>query len=133
MRTRVHRWIVAGWSAVCGLAALSTASAQYSYDPSNADEQVPGMRYFGSAKDSQGSLLSGVSFVFDTGPALYVFVTDKQGRYRGNLPLGTVPAKVSAKCLKAGFRSVRLTQRRGSLGSRPTVQVDCVLQAEHAK
>jgi len=118
------------WCAVVAASAMSIASAQYSFNPSNSDEQVPGIRYFGSAKDANGSLLPGVWFVFDTGSAMYAFVTDDLGRFRGQLPLATVPDKVSPKCRKAGFQVVHVTQRTGTLGPKPTVQVDCVLRAD---
>jgi hypothetical protein len=40
---------------------LCAAHAQYLFDPSNADEQAPGIRYFGSAKDDKGILIPGVT------------------------------------------------------------------------
>ncbi len=115
-------------SALLATLLLSSASAQYNYDPGNADEQVPGIRYFGSAKDDQGSLLSGVSILIDSPQAAFVFITDDQGRFHGNLPLDLGPDKVAPKCFKAGFQLVRMNKRPGPQGPKPTVQVDCVLR-----
>lgn len=114
-----------------GLIALSLtspASSQYSYDPSAADEQVPAVRYFGSAKDDKGVLLPGVSIQLNSLEAVYVFVTDEQGRFRANLPLKTLTQKVAAKCYGVGFQFVRVSKRPGPRGPRPTVQLDCILR-----
>jgi len=114
------------------LASVSSAWAQYTFDPSADDEKVPGIRYFGSAKGPNGSLMPGVTFAFYAGASMYVFTTNEQGRFRGKLPLDTQPQQVVTKCHKTGFESVRITQRVGALGPQPTVQVDCVLQPKHA-
>jgi hypothetical protein len=106
----------------------ATASAQYTYDPAADDERVPSIRYYGSAKDDKGSLLPGVSIEIDSPDSVYVFVTDEQGRFHANLPLGTVAEKVTAKCFRTGLQQVRVTKRPGPRGPRPTVQVDCVLR-----
>jgi hypothetical protein len=119
-------------TAIVALAAvmlLSTAHAQYAYDPSAADEQQPGIRFFGSAKDSNGVLVPGATILLSSDQASYVFVTDDMGRFHGNLPPATVSDKVAAKCWKAGFRMLTVTKRRGPAGVKPTVQVDCVLRA----
>jgi hypothetical protein len=110
------------------LALGATASAQYSFDPSADHEQGPAIRYFGSAKDDRGILLPGVSIQIDSPDAVYVFVTDEQGRFRANLPLETVPEKVSVKCFKTGLQLVRVMKRPGPKAPRPTVQVDCILR-----
>src|ERR1700722_16786301 len=86
---------------LCGLGAFAFctfAAAQYDYDPSAADEQGPAIRYFGSAKDDKGSLLQDVTIELDGNQSAFVFVTDDQGRFRGNLPLGMGSEKVTAKC-----------------------------------
>ena len=110
-------------------ASPTPAWAQYSFDQSRHDDEAPGVRYFGSAKDSKGSRLSGVTFVFDTGPAMYVFVTDDEGRFRGKLPLETTSAPVQARCSKPGYQLVRVTQRPGPKRAAAPIQVDCILQA----
>lgn len=122
-RSRVCRSI-----GLFALALGATASAQYSFDPSAADEQGPAIRYFGSAKDDRGILLPGVSIQIDGPDSVYVFVTDEQGRFRANLPLETVAEKVSVKCFKAGLQLVRVMKRPGPKAPRPTVQVDCILR-----
>src|ERR1700722_851375 len=69
-------------SAIAALIFASSAWAQYSFNPDNADEKGPGIKYFGSAKDDQGALLPGVTMVI---AHAYTMVTDDQGRYRGNI------------------------------------------------
>lgn len=113
---------------VVPLLIVAPAFAQYSYDPSNADEKGPGIRYFGSAKDENGSLLAGVTVLIDSDESAYVFVTDDQGRFRGKVPLNMVAGKVTAECSKAGFEMVRVSKRPGPAAPKPTVQVDCVLR-----
>jgi hypothetical protein len=131
MRRTVHtlRFGRPGKSILLGLLLTSSAFAQYNYDPAAADEQQPGIRYFGSAKDDRGSLLPGVSILIDSRQAAYVFVTDEQGRFHGNLPLDLGPDLVTPKCFKVGFQLVRVNKRPGPQGPKPTVQVDCVLRA----
>jgi hypothetical protein len=110
---------------------LCAAHAQYLFDPSNADEQAPGIRYFGSAKDDKGILIPGVTVSISVGgKTSFVFVTDEQGRFRGNLPLpseGSAKNDISPKCFKAGYQFMRATQRPGVNAPKPFVQVDCVL------
>lgn len=106
----------------------ATASAQYSFDPAADHEQGPAIRYFGSAKDDRGILLPGVSIQIDSPDSVYVFVTDEQGRFRANLPLETVPEKVTVKCFRTGLQLVRVIKRPGPKTPRPTVQVDCILR-----
>jgi hypothetical protein len=109
--------------------AMSGASAQYRFDPSAADEQDgPSIRYFGSAKDDKGTLLPGVSVQIDGPDAVFVFVTDEEGRFHANLPLDMVAEKVTSKCFRAGLQQLRITTRPGPKGPKPTVQVDCVLR-----
>jgi hypothetical protein len=113
------------------LAVMTPAWAQYSYDPSHADEQTPGVRYFGSAKDDKGALLPGVSVVLDSPQWAYVLNTDEQGRFRINLPLNALREKVATRCAKPGFELVRVSSRPGPQGApKPTVQVDCVLHRQ---
>jgi hypothetical protein len=119
---------LAGWCGIVALIVISSAAAQYSYNPAAADEQQPGIRYFGSAKDDKGSLMAGVTVVLDTDQSSFVFITDEQGRFRGTLPLGTLPEKVAPKCSKAGFQFVRVSKRPAPAGPKPVVQVDCVLR-----
>jgi hypothetical protein len=111
--------------------AVSPAYAQYTYDPSSADEQTPGIRYFGSAKDDRGVLLAGVTISIEIGGTTsFVFITDEQGRFHGNVPLtlaGSTPATITTKCFKAGYQFVRATRRSGLDAPKPYVQVDCVL------
>lgn len=109
------------------LLACSIAMAQYSFDLSNIDEGEH-IRYFGSAKDVNGKLVSGATIMLAAeGYGSFVFVTDELGRYRGSLPLEAVADAVVATCSKSGFTFVRVTKRPGPEGVEPTVQVDCVL------
>ena len=109
---------------------LTPSYSQYTYDPSAADEQGQGIRYFGSAKDEKGVLISGVTVAIEIGgTSTFVFVTDDQGRFRGRIPLVLAgPASNAAtKCSKPGYRFVRSIQRPGVDAPKPYVQVDCVL------
>jgi hypothetical protein len=122
-------------SAFLALACLCPAQAQqqaqqqsYLYDPSAVDEQT-GIKYFGAAKDSNGVLLKDVTFKLVTSQSTFVFVTDDQGRFRGNLPLGMTPEKVISTCFKAGFQMTRIDVRPGPKAPKPTVEVDCFLRS----
>ncbi len=115
--------------AVAGVMLLSTALAQYTFDPSAADEQEPGVRFFGSAKDDHGRLVPGATIIVSSDTSNFVFVTDDFGRFSGNLPPDTPIDKVATKCWKKGFRLVAVTKRRGPARVKPTVQVDCVLRS----
>jgi hypothetical protein len=122
--------------AVPCLIVASTASpiaiAQYTYNPSSADE-APGIKYFGSAKDANGALLPDVSIQIISSSLTYVVVTDEQGRFRENAKLDMVPEKVTLKCFKEGYQLVRLNKRPGPSAPKRTVQVDCVLRATKSK
>jgi len=117
---------------IAAMLAMPSASAQYVFNPANADEKTPGIRYFGSAKDDNGSMLSGVVIRLNTPNVDYVLFTDDQGRFRKKLPVDAIPDEVSATCAKPGFQTVRVTKRAGQ-GPRPSVQVDCLLHAIAAK
>jgi hypothetical protein len=118
----------------CGMIAacmtVSVGLAQYAYDPSNPDEQQgpPGIRYFGSVKDSNGALVPGATIALASDQARFIFVTNEQGRFRGDLPLDVAADKVAAQCWKVGYKALRVTKRPGPAGVKPTVQVDCVLR-----
>jgi hypothetical protein len=118
----------------CSLLAGSYAEAQfYTFDPGNADEQgPPGIRYFGTAKDEAGAIVPGATMVLEGANASFIFVTDEQGRFKGNLPPTLIAQKVSAKCSKTGFTAVRVSKRPGPAGAKPTVQVDCLLRRASA-
>jgi hypothetical protein len=107
--------------------AAKVATAQYQFNPNNADEQMPGIRYFGSAKDEHGSLVPGVVVRLDTPKLEYVLFTDAQGRFHMMLDVSVTADVVSASCSKPGFQLVRVTKRNG-IGPRPSVQVDCVMR-----
>jgi hypothetical protein len=133
--TSVLRLSRSAVTVLLGMAAMATtlgASAQYVFNPANADEQTPGIRYFGSAKDDNGSMLPGVVIRLNTPNIEYVLFTDEQGRFRKKLPVDAVPSAVSATCAKPGFELVRVTKRPGE-GPRPSVQIDCLLRAAAAK
>jgi hypothetical protein len=113
------------WGAVGMICLISSASAQYAYDPSNLDEQGPGIKYFGSVKNDKGSLMKGAIVLIQH---QYMAVTDDQGRFRVNLP-ETLPAdKVDVSCSNPGFQTVRVSKRLGPHGPKKTVQIDCVMR-----
>ena len=120
---------LAAGSAIAGLLFVSSASAQYSFDPSNADEQSGGIKYFGSAKDDQGALLSGVTIL--VGREL-VLVTDAQGRYRGSVDPQYTPDVTTLGCSKPGYQFVSMIKRPGPAGAaQQTVEANCVLHKIH--
>lgn len=110
------------------LGAPPAALAQYTAD-AGEEEQGDHIRYFGSVKDVSGALVQDATLILTNGSSSYVFVTDKLGRFRGHLPLDAVAAKVTVRCFKADFASVRVSKRAGPAGAKRTVQVDCVLRA----
>ena len=111
---------------VCsGLMFAAPASAQYSYNPNNADEQGPGIKYFGSAKDDRGALPPGVSIIIQHE---IILVTDEQGRYRGNVDYIYTWDHTTVTCSKPGYSFVRVNKRPGPAGlKKKTVQADCIL------
>jgi hypothetical protein len=110
---------------MAGLVLVSPASAQYVFDPSNADEQSGGIKYFGSAKDDQGALLPGVTVLI--GREL-VLVTDAQGRYRGSVDPMYTPDVTAVACAKPGYQFLRTVKRPGPLSAaRQTVEANCIL------
>jgi hypothetical protein len=109
----------------------ASAEAQYSFDPTSHDEA--GIHYFGSAKDSNGALLQGVTIVIDYDRSSYVLVTDEVGRFKVTVPLGTAPEATAVKCSKAGYAFVRVTRRVEVEPSRLSVQVDCLLRKASAR
>jgi hypothetical protein len=113
---------------LCGLGP-SIATAQYSYNPNAVHEQVPGIRYFGSARDAGGAWLAGVTVVLASKTANFIFFTDEEGRFSGNLPEGSTPSLISVSCSKNGFQSAGATKRPDAAVPPKTVQVDCTLRA----
>lgn len=111
--------------AIASLAFFSPASAQYVFDPNNADENSGGIKYFGSAKDDQGALLPGVTVLI--GREL-VLITDAQGRYRGSVDPMYTPDETAVACAKPGYEFVRAIKRPGPLSAaRQTVEANCTL------
>lgn len=123
-----RRLRLAARSILAGLALVSSASAQYSFDPSNADEQGGGIKYFGSAKDERGALLPSVTVKIANA---FMFVTDEQGRYRGSVDDNYTPDETTVVCSKPGYQFVRVVKRPGPAGAaRQTVEADCLLHKE---
>jgi hypothetical protein len=122
----VHRTALTAGVGLAVLLPLSPASAQYSFNPNNADEQGPGIKYFGSAKDDQGALLPGVTMVI---AHAYTLVTDETGRYRGNIDEMYTIENTPVGCSKPGYEFVRVDKRPGPTnGAKKTIQADCVLR-----
>jgi hypothetical protein len=120
------RW--SKWTPVLLVLAVSPALAQYSFDPNNADEQGPGIKYFGSAKDDKGALLAGVTMLIDH---QFTLVTDQQGRYRGNIDAMYTADVTAVGCSKPGYSFVRVVKRPGpSGGVKQTIQADCILHKD---
>jgi hypothetical protein len=104
------------------------AMAQYTLESQTDHHEASGVRYFGSARDDRGVFLADVSFILDSAQGSFVFLTDASGRFRGNLPLGTLSQEVTARCWKPGLKTVRLTRRKGPGSGAPSVQLDCTLR-----
>jgi hypothetical protein len=100
------------------------AIAQYSYNANNADEQGPGIKYFGSVKTDRGALLKGAIVLIQHE---YAAVTDEQGRFRTNLPETLPGEKVDVSCSLPGYQTIRVSKRLGPHGPKKMVQVDCVM------
>ncbi len=126
MFRRSGQWFQALSFGLLSITLATSASAQYTFNPLNADEQ-PGIRYFGSAKDEHGLMMAGVVITLDSPKLEYVLITDPQGRFHMMLDLSATADVVSASCSKPGFQVVRVTKRNG-IGPRPSVQVDCVMR-----
>lgn len=124
---RGSRWVTACMF-VIACTATAISSAQYVYNPANADEG-PSVRFFGSAKDDNGALLSGVSILLQSGSLSVLIATNEQGRYRVDLPVDTQPDRVTAKCFRKGLETVRVNRRLAPKGPKVMVQLDCVLRA----
>lgn len=127
-------FVIASLAAMACLVVAAPARAQYEYNP-NAPHEMdnPGPRLFGSVKDERGVLVEGATIVLDSDRFSFVLVTDALGRFQITAPLGTPTEKVSAKCSKPGYESVRMTRRPGPTGVKPILQIDCVLRAVASK
>jgi hypothetical protein len=120
-----HRLALIVWAGILAVTTALPAWAQYSFDPNNADEQGPGIKYFGSVKDDRGALIPGASVLI---AHTFVLVTDAQGRFRGNVDDGYTADKTVVGCSEPGYKFVRADKRSGpSGGIKQTVQVDCIL------
>ena len=115
---------------VCG----ATAHAQYTYDPSAADElDKPGVLYFGSARDERGAYVVDVLVVLENIQTNFTLVTDARGRFRAKLPPGSSASTVRASCSKPGYVQVSVVKRPGPKGPDQAVQVDCLLRKTIAR
>lgn len=110
------------------LPTIPLAAAQYAFDTSRDGHAETGTRYFGSARDDQGTRLPDVIFLLDSPQVTFSFVTDGSGRFAGVAPVELRAGTASARCVKAGFQQVRLSQRPGPRNGRRTLQIDCVLR-----
>ena len=120
--------------ALLALLAVAPAAAQYTYDPSAADElDKPGNLYFGSARDERGAAVPDVMVILETTQTNFTLVTDEQGRFRARLPLDTLAASVKASCSRPGYVVVRVTKRQGPKRANSPVQVDCLLKRQGAR
>lgn len=109
-------------AAVLALTAAAPAMAQYVFDPNADDEQGPGVKFFGSAKDARGALMPGVTI---TVAHAYTLMTDAQGRFRG---IVNVSGASTVGCSKPGHEILRVNKRPGPKGVRETMQIDCVFK-----
>jgi hypothetical protein len=119
--------------AACALALAQRAPAQYSFDPTAADElDKPGVHYFGAARDEAGRYVPAATIVLETITTSYTLVTNEQGRFRARLPLDATPDVVKASCSKPGYQVLRISKRPGPKSGKAPVQVDCLLRRQIA-
>lgn len=104
------------------------AAAQYELDLSRGAEIGPHIRYFGSTKDDRGRRIVDVSLVLDSAMASFVVLSDGSGRFSSALPLNMRPKLVTPRCVRPGYRMVRVTKRPGSFRGQDFVQIDCVMR-----
>ena len=111
------------------LASLPTMVAgQYTVDMSDDAESRPHIRYFGSAKDNGGRRLPDVTILIESRNSNFIFLSDQSGRFSGALPIAMKAPTVSARCVRRGYQTVRVTKRASSGGGKSSVQVDCILK-----
>ena len=128
---KLERGMIVGLISLTLGCLLSPATAQYTYDPNNADEQGFGVIFFGSAKSVAGDRLSNVRVLITGENAVFDLLTDYGGRFRQLVPPDFAAANWHVVCSKNGFVQDTLTTRLGPPGARPSVQIDCILRPSH--
>lgn len=120
--------------AMLGLLISASASAQYTFNPANADEQQPGVRWFGAVRGVDGERIVGATLRLQRERAAFLVVSGDDGRYRVDLPVEMTMDRVAISCFRDGYEFVRLEKRAGPAGGKRTsVQADCVLRARGAR
>lgn len=116
---------------LAALLGISAARAQYSYDPSAADELgKPGNLYFGAAREERGGFVADVTVLLESDQTTFVLITNAQGRFRAKLPPATLAANVRASCSKPGYLVLKVTRRLPPGRGQSPVQVDCLLRRQ---
>lgn len=117
-----------------GLLISAPAWAQYTFNPANADEQQPGVRWFGAVRSVDGERVVGATVRLQRERAAFLVVSGDDGRYRVDLPVEMTIDRVAITCFREGYEFVRLEKRAGPAGAKRTsVQADCVLRARGAR
>lgn len=127
---RRQEWLGRFALLLAGALGASEACAQYTFDPSAADElDKPGVHFFGVAKDEAGRPVPDVLVVLEDIDTSFTLVTDQAGRYRARLPVGVTLRSVTATCSRPGYVAVRVSKRPGvRRATGPSIQVDCLLR-----
>ena len=114
---------------VAGLALLAAGPAQAQlyggFTPHAA--HGPMNVWFGTARDAAGRYLPGVTVVLETSTLDFVAVTDRQGRFRLELPLQAKPPQVTVRCSKQGHGAARVVRRLPRGGAATPVEIACTL------
>jgi hypothetical protein len=120
-----HRWLLIAVAGAEVLAFRVAVAQMYAYDPAHP----PGSAhvYFGSTKDSDGNLLSGVTVALDTGETTYVMVTDEAGRFKIEVPKELAASQIKFSCSKPGYVQLRAIRRFAPNKAASPIQADCVL------
>ena len=98
--------------------------------PSERDEQLTGLPFFGEVKET-GSLkpIEDVQVKAEMGPRRITIRTDTDGRYKLHVDFGKNVSSdsVTVSCAKEGYDTIDVSRRRMSSAADSPVEVDCLL------
>lgn len=128
-RRKPARGVITAMLVFACLAALpgQASAGGYGFDPSIPRDERPGNIYFGSAKDTNGDFVAGVTIVLETKAVDYVAVTDVTGRFRLEVADELQPTDVVSRCSRRGYLPGRIVKRLPPGGAKTPVQLDCVI------
>lgn len=83
--------------------------------------------WFGAVRNASGQFLPNATIILETKQVDFVAVTNRQGRYRLELPVSIKPSDVKARCSLKGYSSAKIIRRLPRGGALTPVQMDCEL------